>query len=150
MSGAKSYKSKIELYTSIDDLPVFNFWELCGKNYKYLVKSGKYSGEELKEDWYKIYNEFIDLFGLSSQFRMIADTQLRIQRLKIKRIVEEKRSLDSAIRVEERQLQEQMFKTVDQLSNEKQIIHLEKYFNTSIDPKKCPTKKFYTYIKMID
>ncbi len=149
MSGAKSYKSKIELYTSIDDLPVFNFWELCSLNFEYLIKKGQFTGQDFTDKWYKIYDEFLEIFGTSAEFRMIADAKKRIALLQCKRLIQGMKSLDSAIRVEERQLQEQMVTKVDPLSTEKQVIYLEQHYKTSIDPKTCPTKKFYTYIKML-
>tara|TARA_Y100001963_G_scaffold81132_1_gene112546 strand:+ start:294 stop:755 length:462 start_codon:yes stop_codon:yes gene_type:complete len=147
---SKSSKKAFELYESIDELPVYNFWEACSMKISFLVKSGNPEKANLRDHWHKIYDEFLNLFGTSADFKIITDAQRRIGLLKCKRLIEGKKSLDAAIKFEERQLEEQMYKQVDPLSNEKQIIHLEQHYKTSIDPKVCSTKKFYTYIKMLD
>ena len=160
MSERKSLKSNKSnsrnFYESIDELPIHNFWKLTEGFYDYLFKdeARKTESEVLEKQWIKLYDEYLDAFGVSYEFKAICAKEKRIALMKIKMILENKPSLKTAITVEEKILEKlkgdsRQGEPHDELSNERQVISIEAYFKISVDPRNTSTKKFFTYVKII-
>lgn len=142
-----------EHYTSIDYLPMLN-WDKINKQNDLtylLIKPAKLNEEQVKElqkVWKAIYEEFISVFGFSEHFKDIVNLEIKIARLKLKRIIKNDNSLQNFIIANEKILAEVKSKnTVSNIFETKQII--EKKLGFRIPLAECSVREFYEYINSV-
>ena len=96
---------EIDCYNSIDELPIKIWFDIHKNvNFKKLLKSGVCENEKtyfkLFEVWQKLYNEFIDRFGLSDEFLADLQTEIKIANLQADLIITKQKHLKTLIKVE--------------------------------------------------
>ncbi len=140
-----------EHYTSIDYLPMLN-WDKINKTNDFsflLVKRKKINeGEatELKKIWQSIQTEYIDVFGFGDHFKDIMNLEMKIARLKLKKIIKKDESIQNFIKANEKALVELKNKKIQgDVYETKQVI--EKHFGIRISLIDCPVREFYEYLK---
>lgn len=153
----KKLTKSIDLYKSIDDLPIYNFHKvMLSDDFRFLVKhkiSDKQYAfyiDKLGEKWVSHYDEYLDHFGLSKAHSKIIDQQTKIAKLIIKRWEREDKSLESVIEIEQMRLKELSGKREKKSTFEEDIAVIEKYRGIGMDAKKTSVKMFYTYIKIME
>ncbi len=164
----KSLKSKKDLiqieykyFNELDDLPLWNWIKLYAeKDYKYLIKSSDYAilaindniNEELDIVWRKILDEYIDNFGFTKKYKRVLELERKIAILKCNMYINNNNFLKNEIRIKEKELQKENSKNiVDKDGNDynKQVILIEKWLGSSLDIKTLSTKKYFTYLELI-
>lgn len=140
-------------YTGIDYLPILN-WEMVHKknDFSYLLVSPQKLNEDqqkkLAEVWVKIYDEYIEVFGFGEHFKDILKAKIEIAKLKLRKILEQKESLQNFINVQELKLTAMETKNVESdIYKTKALI--EKKLGIRIPLKDTSVREFYSYLKDI-
>lgn len=140
----------MEVYSSIDNLPVYYFDQINKTgDYSLLVKtkSKKINQIELEKTWEKIYNEFIKEFGISEQLlKYIKLMKEAIQHYEDAYVNGNRVSLNFA-KVAEFEA-EQIFKQASESPNNVYAI-VSKGMGFRINPLEISTREFYNYLKLI-
>lgn len=144
------------MYKSIEELPIYNFHKIMiTSDLSYLlkeeIKEKKFVKihDQLEKQWDNLYNEYLDHFGLSKNYKQIIDQETKICKLLIKRWLKNDRSMENIIEIEEIKLKE-LNQTKKKTSTfEEDIAIIEQHRKIGLDPHKTSVKMFYTYVKMI-
>ena len=144
-----------KLFSSIDDLPQWN-WSMIHKtgNLSYLKKLDSYRKIEedntnvLESIWLNIYDEYLEEFGLSKEYKDILERKKEIARLKNEFIMTDNRSLLNFIKIEEIEL-EATFDKYESMSLESVVIGIERMQKVSIDVKKITVYEYNNYLRTL-
>ena len=148
-------KSQPKLFSSIDDLPQWN-WTMIHKtgNLAYIKQLDSY--RKVKEDnslvleqvWLSIYDEYLEEFGLSKEYKEILERKKEIARMKNEFIMTDNRSLLNFIKIEELEL-EASFDKSEGMSFESVVIGLERVQKIHIDIKKITVFEYNNYLRTL-
>lgn len=148
------FKTKFEVYRSIEDLPIYNFKKVIETgSYLYMIKKGTFKRKYVKDiidAWQDCYNEYIQTFGLNSLYKAVLMQEEKIARLKLDRWLKDLKHLNAIIKAEESRLSEMMKPSKGKKSFEEDIAIIQKYNGVALDPKKTSTKMFFTYVKLME
>lgn len=138
-------------YTSIEDLPVFNWWKLHEKNdFKQVLRRSKDKIDDRLVDVVKdLQNEFILTFGIDENYAAFLRKQIQIELLKIKILKTGDRIYENDVDILEIELEELTSKEEDKSINSA-TISVEKWMGFKLDVKKISTFEYYSYIKAIE
>ena len=148
-------KSPPKLFSSIDDLPQWN-WTMIHKtgNLAYIKQLDSY--RKVKEDnslvleqlWLSIYDEYLEEFGLSKEYKEILERKKEIARMKNEFIMTDNRSLLNFIKIEELEL-EASFDKSEGMSFESVVVGLERVQKIHIDIKKITVFEYNNYLRTL-
>lgn len=147
-------ESKIEYFTSIEEMPIWNWFKIHStNNIKFVCKSdpGDLSVKQVKEleaAFENINGEFIDTFGISEDFRKILDLRREITWLKVDMMETGDKSLQNFIDMRESDLREVINGTRGDDYMEVKA-HVEKFMGFKMNDKEVTVREYYTYIKVI-
>lgn len=143
----------IEIYQSIDELPVFNWFKIHEKNdlAYLLVKKHKITGkmnEQLEEAWGNIYTEYLDTFGINNSFRQILLLKKEIACYELEMFIKGDKSIITFIKIAKWQLKkllnEKPSSTIDEFK-----VQIERYMGFRLNTKEVTVKEYYTYINAL-
>lgn len=157
----KKNNYELQLYTKLDTLPLYNWKRLYKeKDLKYLVIKEENRNftlnqkqyRQLEETWYNIYDEYIIDFGLNKKMIRILDIEKQIALLKCDLWLDNNKFLKNKIRILEKKLDKEKNNTIDKKGNDfdRQLVLIEKWLQSSIDPKNISARKYFTYLQMIE
>ena len=138
-------------YYSVDDLPVYNWWQIHETGDLYLLYPNKvkkiwFKKLLLNKLWVKIYDGFIQRFGLGDNFQNIIKKKKYIAITKINRLLSGDKSLGTLIEIAILELAElEKISSGDFLYTKS---NLEKIMGFQINIKKTTVSEFYTYLKL--
>lgn len=142
---------KNDYFNSIDELPIWNWWKVSETgNFIYLLKENDYNNEDYSlesyKNWLDLQDEYLEFFGMDSDFQKILRLKKQWIDKKSKYIIDNDRFSLTEAEIIESKIKEitDNNKTLNQDST---IILLEEKLGREIDPKKISVKKFYNYIK---
>jgi hypothetical protein len=138
----------MEIYTSIDTLPVYLFDQINKTGKLDLLIKGKPAKKlpDLEKIWEKIYDEFIAEFGMSELFlSYLAQMCAAIQHYK-KAFIDGDRVQLNFARIKMRDA-EQIFSQNSKAPNNIYAI-VSKFMGFRVDPMVTPTREFYQYLKL--
>jgi hypothetical protein len=142
---------KALFYTSIDELPIYNWWKIheSGDMLQLIKSKGKATNAKLAEVWSRLYDEFIDTFGINEDFRQYLELKREIEILKIDLIVDGDGSIQTFIEIKEFEMSQVFNKETKTNYNEVKV-YVEKYMGFRLDVKTTSTRDYYTYLKAIE
>lgn len=152
----KKYEKKYsdKCYTSVEDIPIYNWWKLHETgDYSYVLKE-KHVVEEivnpiLREKWDQIYDTYISRFGFAPELMAIHNQEKKIAKLKAQRMATGNRKLNTDIKVEEHILQE-MRKMPQQKADFYEIkAVVEQARGIALDAKVVTAAEFFTYLALL-
>lgn len=155
MSKPSSVLLTSKYFQTIDELPVFNWWQIHKTgDLSYLLESRrKISNREANKlilTWKKIYDDFLEKFGFSEEFLSILRKKINIAVMRAEMAENKDRSMLTLIEIEELEL-EQMTKPGEQKEVDffdiKAIVEARMGFK--LDIKTCTVAEFYTYMKLV-
>jgi len=153
----KKYSKQIELYKSIDDLPIYNFHKvMVTDDFRHLVKNKisdkqyAFNIDKIGKKWITFYDEYLDHFGLTKSHEKVIEQQTKIAILTIKRWEKNDKSMEAVIEIEKQKLNELTGKKKKDSTFEEDVAIIEKYRGIGMDAKKTSVKMFYTYIKLME
>ncbi len=148
-------KEVVEVFNSIDNLPQWN-WTMVHKtgNLSYIKRLDTYrkieddSSEELEKAWLSIYDEYLEEFGLSKEYKEILERKKDIARMKNEFIMTDNRSLLNFIKIEELEL-EATFDKSEGMSFESVVNGIEKIQRIPIKIKEITVYEYNNYLRTI-
>jgi hypothetical protein len=144
-----------KIYSSIDDLPQWNWVQIHKTgNLAYLKKLNSYRKVEkdnstvLEQVWLSIYDEYLEEFGLSKEYKEILERKKGIARLKNEFIMTNNRSLLNFIKIEELEL-EASFDKSEVMGFESVVVSLEKIQKIKLNVKDITVYDYNNYLRTL-
>lgn len=146
---------KIEIFTSIEDLPIENFQRIMKEgDLKYMIIKGKFKKKHIKKletTWIECYNQYLQSFGLNKMYLLILEQEEKIAKLMCERWIKDLKHLNAVITHEENILKEMMLPTKgEKKSFEEDLAIIQKHNGFVVDPKRTSVKMFFTYVRMLE
>ena len=143
----------MDYYKKIDDLPVWNFWQVIEDNeFGYLLKLENYEEipeydiEQLAKVWDDLDYQYFKYFGIDEKYYDKLIQEKKILLLEIEAIIEKSTFAIVRLRQEKRFLKE-MSEEGAKIKNLDMLVSVEKFMGFSLNPKEISVKKFYSYVK---
>ena len=134
-------------YSSIDDIILFNWWEVQKGNHEYCridLAVGTKKQDEIA--WEKINDSYLAEFGLSNDMLQIIELRKRIALLECDLVIEDNTFLRNEIRRLTKELSDILTKE-GKTDRDGFIVHLEKWLGFRINEKEITARKFYKTVK---
>ena len=146
---------KLELYTTIEDLPIGNFQRIMKEgDLKYMIYKGKFKKKhlpKLEKAWINCYNQYLQTFGLNKMYLLVLEQEEKIAKLICDRWIKDLKHLNGIIKHEEQVLKEMVLPTKGvKKSFEEDLAIIQKHNGFVIDQKTTSVKMFFTYVKMLE
>ena len=146
---------KLELYTTIEDLPIGNFQRIMKEgNLKYMIIKGTFKKkhiQQLEKAWINCYNQYLQTFGLNKMYLLVLDQEEKIAKLICDRWIKDLKHLNGVIKHEEQVLKQMILPTKGvKKSFEEDLAIIQKHNGFVIDQKTTSVKMFFTYVKMLE
>ncbi len=135
-------------YTSIDDLPQYNWRMISEKNdltFMLIDRTKMANKAELKAAFEKIKDEYIDTFGINDAHMKVLELQQNIAMLQIEVAVTGEKVLNNWIRIAQRDLQN-ILKSSEKTNKSDTNYHLSKHMNFHIDETKLSVRQYREYV----
>ena len=135
-------------YTSIDDLPIFNWWKIAETaNLIWLHKEADYTQTDysLVSLWNSLQNEYLDTFGITDEFEQILKLKKKWIIKKSDYLLTGERFKLNEISMIETDIQDAM-NTKITVDKDDTIVMLETKLSRELNPKEISVKKYYNYI----
>lgn len=150
----KFLQRKLEIYKSIDELPVWNWFKIHETNdLSYLLKITRKVGyartHELEAQWSLIHDEFLDTFGVNDKLRQIYELKRDISVLKADMFLEKDPSKETLIDLKELELKNILNETTKTDVYEVKA-YVEKYMGRRVDERTETVKSYYSCIKIME
>ena len=139
-------------YSSIDDLPMYNWKQIHDTNELKWLFTDKQEIEnsfELELIWSNIYDEYLSEFGLSEEYKEILKVKRRIGMLQADYIIKEDRLTLNYINIEKNALESLYGTTKTGSSFRDSLVHLEKMQGIKINTKEITVADYYNYLRSI-
>lgn len=143
----KHKKLSENLYSSIDDLPIWNWTRVHDTGQLgYLLKEVKEDDRgDLQHLWDSMYDEYIKEFGVSEQYEKELVIRKKIGELQCQLIITEDKIIKSFIGAEQHYLDE--LRKIKKLTFEETIVEIEKTRPFAVNIKEMSVRRYYTYLK---
>jgi len=148
-------KLQPKVYSSIDDLPQWNWTQIHKTgNLAYIKKLDSYRNIEednrlvLEQIWLSIYDQYLEEFGLSKEYKEILERKKEIARMKNEFIMTDNRNLLNFIKIEELEL-EASFDKSEGMNFESVVVGIERVQKIHIDIKKITVFEYNNYLRTL-
>ena len=101
------------------------------------------------ETWQKLYNEFIDRFGLSDEFLADLQTEIKIANLQADLIITKQKHLKTLIKVEQEKMRINNFDISEPKDIETILAKMSKYYGFKLSSRELTTAEYYSYLNNI-
>ncbi len=139
-------------YSSIDDLPMYNWKKIHDTNelkWLFVTKQEVENNELLEKRWALIYDEYLNEFGLSDEYKEILNVKRKIANLQADYIIKGDRVILNFINIEKNAL-ESLYDTSKKGSSFREsLVHLEKMQGIKINTKQITVADYYNYLRSI-
>ncbi len=141
-------------FTTIDELPIKIWFEIHKKgDYTKLIKTDIVLNEniliQLNSIWEKIYNEFIDRFGLSDEFLADLRDEIKLANLKAEYIITGQKYYRTLIKIEEEKKRILNLEIKEPAELETILAKMSKYYGFKLSGKELTVVEYYSYINNI-
>ena len=139
-------------YSSIDDLPMYNWKQIHDTNelkWLFIDNVKCENTKELETIWASIYDEYLKEFGLSEEYKEILKIKRRIAMFQADYIEKEDRILLNYINIEKNALESMYGATTKGSSFRDSLVHLEKMQGIKINTKEITVADYYNYLRSI-
>lgn len=148
------FPSKVQYYKGIDDMPIRNWFKINETNdLKWVSKDQSINVSKhvnkLFEAWNKIFDEFIDMFGLPEKMKEILELKREIFVLEAQKNIENNGTLQLFIDIETDKLKE-LLNTEKEKSTGQARVYVEKFLGFKLNEKETSVKDFYQYIQAMN
>lgn len=150
--GEKITSTK-QIYSDIEDLPLWNFKKVIDKkDLTFLKKTdeSKATDEELTMAWNTINEQVAEITGVGDVQQKFIMLQTDIETLTIDFLVSRDKNLITLIKTKQRELEKMIERQdVNKASFDEQIAAVELAFKFQIDEHKTTVKRFFNYINIL-
>jgi hypothetical protein len=137
-------------YDSIDNLPMF-YWKKIHETdelkYLFVGNIECENNQQLEKLWEDIYNEFINMFGISPEYKKIKRIKIKIANLKSDYLITGDRMILNHINVEENMLKAIIEASPEGVSFREGLIEIEKKTRVKQYAKKITVADFHNYLR---
>lgn len=147
----KSRVSSGVCYNSIEELPIWNWFKVFETNeLKHIIKGeGVVEDSILKENWNKLFSEYIDIFGLDDNLVSHIKHEKKLVLLQLEYAIKKRPSDLFKIELALTNVKEKQSEKVK--SDFMQVIaQVENALERNINERKISVRKFYTYLKQLE
>ena len=151
MKLVRIFGSKIDLYQSIEDLPIYCWFKINETNnlewlLKKKVKVTDYHKQVMVATWDKIIDEFVDTFGIPDKMKEILELKRDIFVLECEMFLSKDPLIKNFIKIKQFELRKLM-ETEKKKSTVSAKVYVEKFLGFRLNEKECTVKEFYEYIE---
>jgi len=139
---------KKDYFNSIEELPIYNWWKIAETaNLIWLHKNADYTKEDysLVSLWNSLQNEYLDTFGITSEFEQILKLKKKWIITKSDYLLTNERFKLTELDMIEAEINESMNSKIT-VDKDDTVIMLETKLNRELNPHKVSVKKYYNYI----
>ena len=139
-------------YVSIDDLPMYNWKKIHDTDelkWLFVKKQEVENNELLERRWAAIYDEYLNEFGLSQEYKEILKVKRKIANLQADYIIKGDRIILNYINIEKNALESLYDSSKGGSSFRESLVHLEKMQGIKINTKQITVADYYNYLRSI-
>ena len=139
-------------YSSIDDLPMYNWKKIHDTDELKWLFVNKVDCEntlELESLWGSIYDEYLEEFGLSEEYKEILNVKRKIANLQAEYIIKGNRITLNYINIEKNALESLYEANKKGSTFRDSLVHLEKMQGIKINTKQITVADYYNYLRSI-
>jgi hypothetical protein len=153
MKIVKFLQRKLNYYTGIDDLPAWNWFRINETDdITYLLHRrravSKLERKHLEEIFGKIYEDYINTFGISEMLKQIMILKRDIAVLRLDMAINDDGSRQTFIDIKESELK-QILLDAEGENNIQIKAYVEKFMGFHIDERAVSVKDYYSYIELL-
>ena len=142
-------------YSSVDKLPIFNWWRISEGDYSYLYKEEQELGKGHKYVLMQLYeellNQFFKDFGFGEKMTEILEKERQWILLCNEKNFTGNDMLLTDMEILEKELINLKKKDTEEPTNSFELTaQMESILKIPIDTEKCPVSKYYSYLKVIE
>ena len=146
---------RLDTFVSIHDTPIKVWFDIheTGDCRLLLKEMCEVSSEEMSDLWMvweKIYNEYIDKFGLSEEFLEDLNNQIEVANYKAEFIISGDRYYKTMIRVAEDRIKMTKEDNSKPMDLEVILAKVSKYYGFKLSSKEISIVEYYSYLKAIN
>lgn len=141
-------------YNSIDNLPYWNWQKIHETgNFSYLKKLESYrdididTSKDLEAKWEEIYEEFIEEFGISENYKEMLERKVNICNLKNDYVQSGDRVILNYIKLEEKLLKD--YEVKEEITFREMVNKIEKHQGVILNAKEITVAKFFSYLNTL-
>ena len=154
MSKIFQLYKKFEYFTSIDEMPIYNWLKIQESNDLTWVMKVKGDATKkqlliLEDSLKKMTDEYIDTFGISDSYRKILRLRGEIACMEVDYCLTQQRSLLTFINVKKKEL-ESIFRNNEKSDSMSVQVHVRKYLGQSVNMRETSVKEYYSIIREIE
>lgn len=139
-----------EYYTSIENLPLAN-WIKCQEGELQYTRTGsKGNKKQDKEAWEKIYDEYIEQYGLGKVKIKLLKTMVKKAQAELDFCLTGDRFKLTQAEIEQTALENMMKNAGSGITIEQTLIHLSKWIGHWLKAVDISTKEYFTLIQELD
>lgn len=145
---------QLNCFRSIDELPIKSWFDIHNSgDYRLLLKEivtiNETDFEKLFDLWQEMYNDYMERFGLSEEFKENLDKQIEIAKLKAQLIITGKKHLRTIIRIKEEELNSDNSGIKKPLGLEELLAKMSKSYGFKLESKELTVVQYYSYLKAL-
>ena len=141
---------RAKYYDSIDNCPIAIFNSILkSKDVKFLTIKGKAKIKTLQKAWEKIFNEYLEEYGLPEKYKKYLELNITASKLYNEAYNKNQRHKKTLAKVRELEAEE-IFKDQKEEDFDLLVAKIEKNQGFNIDPYSVSVRKFYSYVKLLN
>tara|TARA_R110000796_G_scaffold78436_1_gene174878 strand:+ start:139 stop:612 length:474 start_codon:yes stop_codon:yes gene_type:complete len=145
----------LNFYKSIDELPIKVWFDVHKTgDYRLLLKEIKTINandfQTLFDAWEFIYNQYIDMFGLSEEFLEDLNNQIELANYKAEFVISGNRYYRTLIRVKEDQIKNDSKIDNKPIELEMLLARMSKYYGFKLESKELTVAQYYSYLNTVN
>lgn len=134
-------------YKSIDDMILYNWIKCTQGDIKFVRTNENGTDEQDKIVWEKIYDSYIEEFGLSPVYKKLLGAIKEKALLELDYVITKEKFKLTEIEISVVKLQSMMANNGSGISIEEALIHVSKWMGTWIDVKKVTVRDYFNLMK---
>lgn len=137
-----------DYYSGIDDLPLENWIKCNDGDLRFVRKKIDVGSDEMDfEYWSKIYDAYIDEFGLNKMYLKLLNAMKKRALMECDYVITGNRFKLTEIEMEVSRIEQILANANSGMTIEQTLIHLSKWMNTWINTKTITTREYFNLIK---
>jgi hypothetical protein len=145
---------QLDCFKSIDDLSIKIWFDIHKTgDYRLLMKKiitiNESDFERLFKVWEGLYNEYMDRFGLSEEFKDNLRLQVEIANLKARLVITGQRHLRTQIKIKEEEFLANSPSDKPPVELETLLAKMSKYYGFKLESKELTVTQYYSYLNTV-
>lgn len=145
---------QLDCFRSIDSLPIKIWFDIHKTGdfrllLKEIVTINAKQFQELFEVWNEIYNQYIEMFGLSEEFLADLNQQVQLANYKAEFIITGDRYFKTLIKIEEAKIEFENKGKGEPMELEMLLAKMSKYYGFKLESKELTVVQYYSYLKNV-